>query len=147
METFADRLKDARAAAGIGQRELARAVGISHVQVSRYESGSSIPRPAVAKKLAATLGVSTLWLTSGAPHARRVLELNGNLFLEVLRAELPPEVLTRLEDSAKAQRRTIEQQAMFILEKAMDEYLSEDLQDARNELRAARKRTPTKKPA
>ncbi|QIL73281.1 helix-turn-helix transcriptional regulator [Diaphorobacter sp. HDW4B] len=48
------------------QRTLSELTSISVVQLSRYESGKSTPRPRVLKKLAYVLGVDAAWLIEGA---------------------------------------------------------------------------------
>jgi len=50
---------------GLTQRELADAVGLSTVQLSRYESGKSTPRPPILAGLAKALAVSRAWLEHG----------------------------------------------------------------------------------
>ncbi len=64
--TFALRLKQARLAAGISQRELGRRIGLSEdvvsSRVTRYERGSSQPTFTTASKLAAELGVPLAYL-------------------------------------------------------------------------------------
>jgi transcriptional regulator with XRE-family HTH domain len=65
MNEFASRLLEARSSAGLTQKELADQVGISSVQLSRYEGGKSQPRPPVLAQLAKALGVSPSWLASG----------------------------------------------------------------------------------
>lgn len=69
MNTFAARLLQARSAAGLTQKELADAVGVSTVQLSRYEGGKTTPRPRVMAQLAIALGVNTKWLAEGSHPA------------------------------------------------------------------------------
>lgn len=63
---FAKRLKDARLALGISQRELGRRIGLSEEVVSsritRYELGTSEPDFATASRLAKELGVPLAYL-------------------------------------------------------------------------------------
>lgn len=63
---FAKRLKEARLALGISQRELGRRIGLSEEVVSsrvtRYELGTSEPDFATASKLAKELGVPLAYL-------------------------------------------------------------------------------------
>lgn len=65
MDKFASRLLHARSEAGLTQRELADQAGVSTVQLSRYESGKSTPRPPVMAGLAKALQVSRQWLAHG----------------------------------------------------------------------------------
>ncbi|WP_081721026.1 helix-turn-helix domain-containing protein [Pseudoxanthomonas suwonensis] len=63
---FAKRLKEARLALGISQRELGRRIGLSEdvvsSRVTRYERGTSEPDFATAGKLAKELGVPLAYL-------------------------------------------------------------------------------------
>ncbi|MCU1127909.1 helix-turn-helix transcriptional regulator [Stenotrophomonas maltophilia] len=63
---FAKRLKEARLALGISQRELGRRIGLSEEVVSsritRYELGTSEPDFATASELAKALGVPLAYL-------------------------------------------------------------------------------------
>lgn len=66
--TFSKRLKDARLAAGLSQRELGRRIGLPEEVVSsrvtRYERGTSEPDFATAEKLAKELGVPLAYLVA-----------------------------------------------------------------------------------
>ena len=65
---FTKRLKEARLALGISQRELGRRIGLSEdvvsSRVTRYELGTSEPDFATASKLAKELGVPVAYLLS-----------------------------------------------------------------------------------
>jgi len=62
---FPERLQKLRISKGMNQRDLARAVGISHTQISRYEAGEANPRPPVLIRLANELGTSVDYLRDG----------------------------------------------------------------------------------
>lgn len=64
METLAERLKQARIAAGLTQTEVAARVGIAQPSYASLESGSSKGTRKVAE-LAHALGVSAYWLSTG----------------------------------------------------------------------------------
>ncbi|MDI2028629.1 helix-turn-helix transcriptional regulator [Saccharopolyspora sp. TS4A08] len=51
-------LRECRIEAGLTQHELAARIGVSHVSISRYETGTRSPRPEDAAQLLATLGVA-----------------------------------------------------------------------------------------
>lgn len=72
-ETLASRLVMARARAGYSQNELEELTGIAQTQLSRYESGRSIPRRAAVEKLASALGVAPTWLSLGIGEATQLL--------------------------------------------------------------------------
>lgn len=55
---FSKRLSAIRKARDLTQQQLAQKVGISLIQIHRYEAGSSHPTLDVIRKLAVTLGVS-----------------------------------------------------------------------------------------
>lgn len=48
-------LIDLRKSKGLTQEELAKIVGISQNSISRFETGESIPKPVIAKKIAKIL--------------------------------------------------------------------------------------------
>ena len=56
MELNGQRLRELREAAFMGQIELAKKLGVSHSQVSRWESGKQVPRPYHMKKLVRIFG-------------------------------------------------------------------------------------------
>jgi transcriptional regulator with XRE-family HTH domain len=64
-EEFGKRLAKLRIESGLTQRDLSREVGISHTQVSRYESGVASPRPAVLIRLATVLSTTLEYLRNG----------------------------------------------------------------------------------
>lgn len=73
-ETFADRLRQAMAAAGIKQVDLIEAaaehgVRLGKSQVSQYANGKTIPRHDTLEILAKLLNVEAEWLLSGTPEA------------------------------------------------------------------------------
>lgn len=53
-----NRIKQARTAKGLTQKQLGREVGVSHVRVSMWERGREIPSPAQMQDIAITLGTS-----------------------------------------------------------------------------------------
>jgi len=56
--TFADRLRELRAAAGVSQYELARRAGLTRQTLSRLERGDSEPSWTTVRRLANVLRVS-----------------------------------------------------------------------------------------
>lgn len=68
------RLKAAREARDIDQRDIAKAIGVTPGAVSRWESGVTVPKDAAILALAKYFGVTPAWLHYGqepreAPHA------------------------------------------------------------------------------
>jgi len=74
-EDFARRLTKLRVEAGLTQRDLSRDAGISHTQVSRYESGLAMPRPAVLIRLAAALATTLEYLRNGTTIEQSLAEI------------------------------------------------------------------------
>lgn len=64
-DSFYKRVAVARTSLGLTQSQLAEAVGVVRRQIAAYEAGNSKPREGVLKNLAATLGTSVEWLSSG----------------------------------------------------------------------------------
>lgn len=78
-ETFASRLIRAREGAVLTQEELAQQCDITQTQISRYERGNAMPRPATLRVLAGALGVSPEWLAQGEGRAKQMrISLDGN---------------------------------------------------------------------
>lgn len=61
-ESLGERIRYVRAARGWSQAHLARQAGMKKAQLSRYEVGTSTPRPEVLARIAFALGVATEWL-------------------------------------------------------------------------------------
>ena len=57
------RIKELRKSSGLTQDELARKIGCSRINISRYESGARRPKPEIANRIGAILGLSKdeLW--------------------------------------------------------------------------------------
>ncbi|WP_190306323.1 MULTISPECIES: LexA family transcriptional regulator [unclassified Pantoea] len=64
-DSFCKRIAIARTALGLTQSQLADIVGIVRRQIAAYEAGDSKPRDKVLRNLAAALGTSTEWLSTG----------------------------------------------------------------------------------
>lgn len=63
MASFPTKVKNARAALGLTQPQLAERAGTSARSVFCYENGQKTPRPATMLKLAKALGVSVKYLS------------------------------------------------------------------------------------
>ena len=61
--TFSDKIKRAREVAGMTQKELAEAVGVSQRTIASYESGGASARKTTIEKLGAALKVSVRYLS------------------------------------------------------------------------------------
>lgn len=69
--TIAERIKKARGARDLTQRDLAEAVGVSPQAVQQWEKGGTSPRGTRLEKLGAALGVSPQWITHGTGDGPR----------------------------------------------------------------------------
>lgn len=65
VATFGDRLTDARMAAGMSQKDLARRIGVRSVTVRHWEENAKEPRANRLQMLAGMLNVSLMWLLNG----------------------------------------------------------------------------------
>lgn len=63
--TFGDRMTGAREAAGLGQPDLAKRLGVKVKTIRAWENDQSEPRANKLGTLAGILGVSMMWLLSG----------------------------------------------------------------------------------
>lgn len=66
--TLGLRLAEARQRIGLSQAELAARTGIAQTQISRYESGRSVPRRAALIKITEALQANIGWLLEGEQH-------------------------------------------------------------------------------
>jgi transcriptional regulator with XRE-family HTH domain len=62
MSILGSRIKSLREKNGISQKRLAESLGITNVQLSRYETGDRNPDPEMIKKIAETLDTTTDYL-------------------------------------------------------------------------------------
>lgn len=58
---FAERVREARTAAGMSQAHLAGLLDMEKLQIGRWEKGDAFPRPAALEKLAAVTGKPVAW--------------------------------------------------------------------------------------
>lgn len=80
---FQARLLRTRVAKRLSQSALAKAVGITPAQISRYEAGENFPRPHIVAQLAKALGVEAEWLTGTAsedlaPPPYAAIDMSGD---------------------------------------------------------------------
>jgi transcriptional regulator with XRE-family HTH domain len=65
MTSVSERIKNLRIQNNLTQTDLADKVGLSYVQIGRYEKGKSNPSSDVLQKLASVLNTSTDYLMNG----------------------------------------------------------------------------------
>jgi HTH-type transcriptional regulator, cell division transcriptional repressor len=85
-DTLGGRLSSALDAAGISAESLANRLGVRQETVMAWESDRSEPRPSRLVDIAGILGVSPMWLMTGAGEGPG--ELNDERALEAVRIEL-----------------------------------------------------------
>jgi transcriptional regulator with XRE-family HTH domain len=85
-DTLGGRLSSALDAAGISAESLANQLGVRQETVVAWESDRSEPRPSRLVDIAGILGVSPMWLMTGAGEGPG--ELNDERVLEAVRIEL-----------------------------------------------------------
>jgi len=81
MDT-ADRIKELRTAKNLTQSQLADLVGLTYIQVGRYEKGKSNPSSDVLKKLANALGTTTDYIMSGSTNEAATAQLSDKVLLQ-----------------------------------------------------------------
>jgi tetratricopeptide (TPR) repeat protein len=105
---FGKRLRTARAAAGISQRELAKAAKTSAGYISRIETGDRVPALHVVQAIAERLGVSAEFLVSGSELPaleQRLLDADlalrlddtttaSEIYSDLRERDLPPQLRT-----------------------------------------------------
>jgi ribosome-binding protein aMBF1 (putative translation factor) len=70
LSDFSTRLISARVEMGLTQRQLAELIGVDHSQLSRYEAGTAIPRPAVVNRIAEVFDVDYDFFRKALPGYR-----------------------------------------------------------------------------
>lgn len=100
--TLGGRIRQARAAKGLAQADLAHAAGVRTPTLWRYEAGERMPRADVLGRLAEALGTTVQWLLYGdappspADDSEHVYPA-WEQFLQMPEAQsAPPEVIERL---------------------------------------------------
>lgn len=63
---ISERIRELRTAKKLTQSDLAKFVGLTYIQIGRYETGKSAPSSDVLNKLADTLGTTTDFLMNGS---------------------------------------------------------------------------------
>jgi transcriptional regulator with XRE-family HTH domain len=87
-------LRECRLEAGLTQQELAAQIDVSHVSVSRYESGTRSPKPEDVAQILATLGVNGAKYAELVDMARSAEQPN---WLETRKNRLRRELTTIIE--------------------------------------------------
>ena len=83
--TFSDKIKRAREVAGMTQKELAEAVGVSQRTIASYESGGASARKTTIEKLGAALKVSVRYL-SDESYTDPLADIEKDEYIEQARA-------------------------------------------------------------
>lgn len=111
---FPARLLRLRADAGMTQKELARASGVSVPQIARYETGVSNPRLTAIVKLAKALGVDPDYLRDASEEPEAVeIYIYTQSEKHPIVAVLPKDVYSFMEEQAS--KRGISTEAMMLL--------------------------------
>ncbi|MCU6406630.1 helix-turn-helix domain-containing protein [Enterobacter quasiroggenkampii] len=71
-DSIATRIIERRAELEMSQNDLAREASVAPAQISRYESGKTLPRPKVIARLAEALLVPYAWLAYGEGREERI---------------------------------------------------------------------------
>lgn len=116
-KTFAERVKQKRKELGLSQKELGKLAGLSHVTVSKWESGSE-PKAENLYDLAKALSCSANWLLYGKESKESVIDKGREIplldFVDVCSEPYNPIALyeTGLKVSSKAFALKIKNDAM-----------------------------------
>jgi transcriptional regulator with XRE-family HTH domain len=81
-----ERIKELRTAKKLTQTDLAKIVGLSYIQVGRYETQKSNPSSDVLQKLAQALGTTTDYLMQGNTDDLASAQLNDLELLKQFKA-------------------------------------------------------------
>ena len=75
MTDLPNRIRQAVERSGKTQRQIADAIGITEVSMSRYVNGERVPRATIMPKLAEACGVSVEWLQTGKEPYKAHVEM------------------------------------------------------------------------
>jgi len=88
-----ERIKELRTNLGLTQTDLAKKVGLTYIQVGRYETKKAVPSSDVLQKIAQTLNTTADFLMNGATHEMASSQLTDKELLNQFKAveQLSPE--------------------------------------------------------
>ena len=115
-------LRDARIRMGLTQHELARLIDVAGGErISRWELGSSAPRPEILHRLALALNVGAAdLLETGGPADLRRLRTSAGLSARTLAARVHMSVPTYVRWESGRTKRLPARQALKLLAKALN---------------------------
>src|SRR5450631_2993745 len=115
-------LRDARLRVGLTQHELARLIDVAGGErISRWELGSSAPRPEILQRLALALNVGTAdLLEAGGPADLRRLRIAAGLGARTLAARAHLSVPTYVRWESGRTKRLPARQVLMPLAKALN---------------------------
>lgn len=85
MLTVGVRIKELRTQKKLNQPELARIIGLTYIQIGRYETGKSNPSADVLNRLAQALDTTTDFLMKGTEDEEVAAQLSDKELLKQLR--------------------------------------------------------------
>jgi transcriptional regulator with XRE-family HTH domain len=86
MNTVGERIKDLRTQAKMTQSDLAVKVGLTYVQIGRYEKRGAVPSSEVLAKLADALKTTTDFLMHGSVQDKAASHIDDNELLNLFRS-------------------------------------------------------------
>jgi transcriptional regulator with XRE-family HTH domain len=86
MNTVGERIKSLRTQAEMTQSDLAAKVGLTYVQIGRYEKRGAVPSSDVLSKLADALNTTTDFLMHGSVQDKASSQINDNELLSLFRS-------------------------------------------------------------
>jgi transcriptional regulator with XRE-family HTH domain len=86
MNTVGERIKSLRVQAGLTQSDLAARVGLTYVQIGRYEKRGAVPSADVLSKLADALHTTTDFLMHGSLQDKASAQITDNELLSLFRS-------------------------------------------------------------
>lgn len=95
-----ERIKQARRAAGLTQRQLGDSIGAIYATISNYETGRVIPDASKLGEIAEATGVSTEWLISG----KKKIDTED---MDSIPCKWEKELLTKQQNVIESQQQTI----------------------------------------
>lgn len=86
MSTVGERIKRLRIREDLTQTQLAKMVGLTYVQIGRYEKRGAVPSADVLAKLATALKTTTDYLMHGSTDDKATAQINDNELLSLFKS-------------------------------------------------------------
>ena len=120
-----ERLKMLRKSLGLTQGAFGKKIGMSDTSISHMEAGRTPINEQNFRLICLTFGIREEWFRTGEG---KMIDEEGEELIRVS-YRLPPDIIKRLQESAIANRRSINDEVIVLLEKALVGYNANELKE------------------